>query len=130
MAEECLAEYNERSSVIVTAAFTDEDDAPVTPDSATYRVDDEASRSAIVLSTPISPLSTSASIKVGSEANAIIRPRNRFEIRTVTVEFDYTSATYGAMHGTSVYRYKLWNLYGVVDVASASQSPSASASPS
>jgi hypothetical protein len=126
MANECLDQYNERSSVTITVTFTDEDGASVTPDTATYRIDDEASRTNIQPSTAIGSLSASIDLEITSEQNAIIRPRKPFEIRTVTIEFDYDSGK----HGTAQYKYKLVNLYGVVDVPSASVSPSASASPS
>jgi len=121
MANECLDSYNERATVIVTAVFTDDDGNPVTPDSATYRIDDKASRTNILPATAITPLSTSVDIEITSEQNAIIKRRKASEIRTVTVEFDYDTNK----HGTGQYEYKLVNLYGVVDVASASVSPSA-----
>lgn len=127
MANECLDSFNERSTVVLTVAFTDDDGAAVTPDAASYRVDDRASRTAVLAATAIGSLSTSIDLTITSEQNAIVRPRKAFEIRTVTVEFDYDSS---AKHGTAQYEYKLVNLYGVVDVASASVSPSASASPS
>lgn len=129
MANECLVGFNERSSVTITVTFTDEDGVEVEPDSATYRLDDEAARVNIQPATAISPLSESIELVITSEQNAIIKPRSKFEIRTVTVEWDYTSDN-GPAHGTAEYRYKLLNLYGVVDVMSASVSPSASASPS
>ena len=126
MVNEALDEFNERSSVTVTVTFTDEDGAPVTPSSATWRIDDEASKTNILPATSISPLATSVELEITDEQNAIIKSRKDFEIRTVTVEFDYGADK----HGTAEYKYKLLNLYGVVDVASASVSPSASASPS
>lgn len=127
MAEQCLDERTERSTVIVTVNFIDEDDNPVTPTAATYRIDDKASRTTILAATAIGGLSTSVDLEITPEQNAIIRSRLPFEIRTVTVEWDYDS---GTKHGTAQYEYKLINLYGVVDVASPSVSPSASASPS
>jgi hypothetical protein len=130
MAEECLDEVNERTSFPVTVAFSNEDGNPVTPDLATYRIDDEASRTNIAPVTSVGSLDTSIDILVTSEQNLILRSRRDSEVRIVTVEFDYTSATFGAMHGTSQYRYRLINLRGVVDVASPSMSPSASGSPS
>lgn len=123
--DECLAQFNERSSVTITVTFADEDGVEVEPDSATYRLDDEAARVNIQSATAISSLSESVELVITSEQNAILKSRSKFEIRTVTVEWDY-----GAKHGTAQYRYKLLNLYGVVDVVSASVSPSASASPS
>lgn len=129
MANDCLDTHNERSTFPVVVAFFDENDDPVTPTAATYRIDDEASRTNLVPSTSISPLSTSVDIIITSDQNRIIRSRKPFEIRTLTVEFDYESEN-GPAHATSQYKYKLLNLYGVVDVPSASVSPSASASPS
>lgn len=127
MANECLDAVNERSTHIVTVAFTDADGTAVTPDSATYRIDDRAARTNILSATSIGSLDDTVELTITSEQNAIIRSRKPFEIRTVTVEFDYDG---GTKHGTGQYEYKLVNLYGVVDVASASVSPSASASPS
>ena len=126
MANECLDIHNERSTVIVPVTFTDDAGVAATPDAATYRVDDEANRTNLVPVTAISPLASSVDITITSDQNYIIRSRAKEEIRTVTVEWDYGSGN----HGTAQYRYKLLNLYGVVDVPSASVSPSASASPS
>jgi len=126
MPDECLDEVTERSTYIVRASFFDEDDVAVTPDAATYRIDDEPNRTNIQPATSIGGLSTFVDMEITSDQNFIIKPRAKFEVRTVTVEFDYG----GDKHGTAQYRYKLINLYGVVDVPSASVSPSASASPS
>jgi hypothetical protein len=127
LATECLDSFNERATVVITVAFTDDDGVAVTPDSATYRIDDRASRTNILPATAVGSLASSVDLTITSEQNAIIRSRKPFEIRTMTVEFDYDGST---KHGTAQYEYKLVNLYGVVDVASASVSPSASASPS
>lgn len=126
MTDECLDEWKERSTLVVTVSFFDEDSIPVAPDAATVRIDDQKRRVNIRPQTAISPLGTTAEIEITSDENYIIRPRADYEVRTVTVEFDYGIGR----HGTSEYRYKLVNLYGVVDVPSASVSPSASASPS
>lgn len=129
MADDCLDTCNERATFTIAVSFLDENSVAVTPDSATYRIDDQASRTNIQSATAISPLSTTVDIIITSDQNYIVRSRKPFEIRTVTVEFDYTSEN-GPAHGTAQYKYKLINLYGVVDVPSASLSPSASASPS
>lgn len=127
MAEQYLDERNERTTVIITVNFLDENGDPVTPDSATYRIDDEDNRANILPATAIGSLSDSVDLEITPEQNTIIRRRNDYEIRTVTVEWDYDGST---KHGTAEYKYKLLNLYGVVDVVSPSVSPSASASPS
>lgn len=129
MANDCLFSVNERSDFPLTISFFDEDAVAAIPTAATYRVDDEANRRNLQPSTAISPLSESIDLWIEADWNRIIRSRNKSEIRTVTVEYDYESSE-GSKHATSQYRYKVLNLYGVVDVPSASQSPSASASPS
>lgn len=129
MADECLFEANERSDFPIAVTFLDEDGDPVTPDSATYRIDDEKRRTNIQPATAIGSLASTIDIWITSDQNFIIRSRSKYEVRTVTVEYDYTSDA-GAKHATAKYEYKLINLHGVVDVPSASLSPSASASPS
>lgn len=129
MAEECLDECNERSTLLVAVSFLDADGNAVEPDAATVRIDDERNRTVIRPATAIPTLATTVDIEITSEENRIIKPRAKFEIRTVTVEFDYTAGS-GTRHGTAQYKYRLLNLYGVVDVPSPSVSPSASASPS
>lgn len=126
MADECLDECNERSTWLVDVAFFDDDGAPVTPSAATVRIDDEKNRTNIRPATAIGSLNTTVTLEITADENYIIRPRAKYEVRTVTVGFDYGVGR----HGNTEYRYKVINLYGVVDVPSASMSPSASASPS
>ena len=127
MSEECLFECNERSTVVLAVTFADENGDPVTPDSATYRIDDRQRRTNLFTATAFPSLGASVDLEIHSDYNRILRSRSDYEIRTVTVEFDYDG---GSKHGTAEYRYKVINLYGVVTVPSASVSPSASASPS
>ncbi len=129
MAEDCLFEVNERSDFPLTVSFFDEDAVAATPTAATYRVDDEQNKTNLQPATAFPSLDESVDLWMESDWNRIIRPRNKSEIRTVTVEYDYESID-GSKHATSQYRYRVNNLYGVVDAASASLSPSASASPS
>lgn len=127
MSDECLNEVNERSTYFITVSFLDEDGDPVTPDSATYRLDNlTRPKTNILPATAFPSLSTSVDIIVTSDQNQIYGSRNAYEVREMTVEFDYD----GDKHGTAKYTYKVLNLYGVVTVPSASVSPSASASPS
>jgi hypothetical protein len=126
MAEECLDEVNERSTLMLTVSFFDEDSVAVTPDAATYRIDDPTSRTNILPATAITPLGVTADLEITSDENRVIRSRSASEVRVLTVEFDYGTGK----HGTAEYRYRVLNLYGVVTVPSASVSPSSSASPS
>lgn len=129
MAQECLFEVNERTAFPLAVAFLDEDSLPVVPTSATYRIDDEANRTNIQPSTNFPSLASSVDLWITSDQNFIIRPRSVYEVRTVTVSYSYESDN-GPTPATAQYKYKLVNLYGVVDVPSASLSPSSSASPS
>lgn len=129
MANECLTEVNERTAFPIAVSFFDENSDPVTPTSATYRIDDEASKIAILPVTSFPSLSTTVDLWITSDQNFIVKPRSKSEIRTVTVQYTYESEN-GPTPATAQYRYKLMNLYGVVDVPSASMSPSSSASPS
>lgn len=129
MANECLFSVNERSDFALAVSFLDEDGVAVVPTAATYRIDDQLSRRSIQSSTAFPSLASSVDLWITSDQNFIIKSRSAYEIRTVTVEYDYESDD-GPKHGTAEYRYKLVNLYGVVDVPSASVSPSSSVSPS
>lgn len=129
MAQECLDEINERTAFPLAVSFLDENSAPVTPTSATYRIDDEASKTAILGTAAFPSLSDTVDLWITSDQNFIVRPRSKSEIRTVTVQYVYESEN-GPTPATAQYKYKLINLYGVVDVPSASMSPSSSASPS
>lgn len=129
MANECLFEVNERTSFPIRVSFLDEDSVAVIPTAATYRIDDEANRTNIQPSTSFPSLASSVDLWITSDQNFIIRPRSVYEIRTVTVSYTYESDN-GPTPATAQYRYKLLNLYGVVDVPSASVSPSSSVSPS
>lgn len=127
MANECLFEVNERTSFPLAVAFLDENSDPVSPTSATYRIDDEASKTAILPVTAFPSLSTTVDLWITSDQNFIVKPRSKYEIRTVTVQYEYESDN-GPTPATAQYQYRVKNLYGVVDVPSASLSPSSSAS--
>lgn len=129
MANECLFEVSERTAFPLAVSFVDENNDPVVPTSATYRIDDEASKTAILPVTNFPALATSVDLWITSDQNFIVKPRSKSEIRTVTVQYEYESDN-GLTPATAQYKYKLLNLYGVVDVPSASMSPSSSASPS
>src|SRR5678815_202403 len=129
MANECLIEVNERTSFPLQVSFLDENNDPVVPTSATYRIDDEASKTAILPVTNFPSLATSVDLWITSDQNFIVKSRSKFEIRTVTVQYVYESDN-GTTPATAEYKYRVNNLYGVVDQPSASQSPSSSESPS
>jgi len=129
MVDDCLFSVNERSDFPLAVSFFDQDAVAVTPTAATYRVDDEQNKTNLQPVTAFPTLGDVVDLWMESDWNRIIKPRHLSEIRTVTVEYDYETEE-GSKHATSQYRYRVNNLYGVVDVASPSMSPSASASPS
>ena len=104
-----LTSVNEMTTLVLTLAFFDEDDAPVTPTAATYRVDDVGSGTAIVASTALTGLSTTKELEITSLQNAMVTATNSLEQRVVTVGFDYGSGR----HANEEYRYYVKNLSGV-----------------
>jgi len=123
--------FNERSTVLVTVAWYDADDAPVTPTTAAYRVDDVRSGVNIVPSTAITGLSTTNEIEITPSQNTVLDYRREFEQHAVTVTFTFGGG--GSRQGTARYVFAVNNLPKVdsPDVsASASVSPSSSLSPS
>lgn len=132
MADECLDECKERATWFVDVAFFDEDGVPATPTAATVRIDDVTRpRQGVEIrgQTPILSLASTITIRVESSENRILNSRRPFEVREVTVEFDYLADS-GSAHGVTSYKYKVINLYGVPLPSSPSQSPSESQSPS
>ena len=129
MSNECLFEVSERTAFPLAVSFVDENNDPVVPTSATYRIDDEASKTAILGVTNFPTLDDTVDLWITSDQNFIVKLRSKFEVRTVTVQYIYESEN-GPTPATAQYKYKVVNLYGVVDVPSPSQSPSSSSSPS
>lgn len=116
-----LATVNERTTMILTVHFYDEDGLPVTPDSASYRIDAPNEGLEILGTTEITPLDPTPDLVITSSQNAC-RSSAPWSERVVTVEWVYALTK----RGTEEYRYKIKNLYGV-DSPSPSPSPSPSA---
>ena len=117
---------NERSTSILSVSFFDEDDVAVVPASATYRIDDVQSGTAILAATVIGVLAVSVNLHITEEQNRILTESHPYESRRVTVSFRYGAGS--AKRGTDEYIYRIKNLYGITTAASASASSSASAS--
>ena len=103
-----LLQVNEKSTMIVTVSFFDDDDVAVIPTAATYRID-TATGSVIKASGAIGSLATSVDIEVTSAQNAIVTAGTALEEHVLTVEFDYGASR----HGTDEYRWLVKNLQGV-----------------
>jgi hypothetical protein len=99
---------NSNKSYTLTADFTDENDEPVTPLSARYRIDDEASGTARRAWTPIPVAGPSADIVISRTENAMVNAASAEEIRVVTVDFTYSEDR----GGPDEYRYALKNIKG------------------
>jgi hypothetical protein len=104
-----MDQVNERTSSRVTVGFFDEDDLPVVPSSGSYRIDDEASRSAIVGMCAFASLASSGIINITPAQNRILDEANHHEDRLITVSFGYGTG----QQGTDEHRYRIINLYGV-----------------
>src|SRR5689334_1340788 len=102
-----LDQWNEKSTMPLVVSFFDDSGAPVTPNTATYRIDDQMSGTAILASTSITGLSTVNELIVTSTQNRILNDANVQELRSITVEFDYNGST---RHGTAEYVYALKNM--------------------
>jgi hypothetical protein len=101
---------NEKTTCIVTFTFTDEDNNPVTPTAATYRIDDVQTGTSIVTTTGFTPLSSTYDLEVQYSNNKIINTSSVTEYRNITVDFTYGA---GNKHGTSEYVFGVKNLKGV-----------------
>jgi hypothetical protein len=121
-----MDEINERCTYILTVSFYDEDDLPVVPNSATYRIDDVTTGTLIVATKAFPSLAASVDVEITKGQNSMIAENHAFETRRVTVVFSYGAAR----QGTDEYLYKVRNLPGVSIIASASLSASVSASAS
>ena len=104
-----MDEVNERTTPVITVAFTDEDDEAVTPTAATYQIDDFGSGTEILAETEIESLDTSISLTLTQAQTRILDETHYYEIRRITVKFDYGSSK----HGNKRYLLKVKNLSAV-----------------
>lgn len=82
---------NERGTWISTIAFTDEDNAAVTPTLAKYRIDDIGSGAAVRENTVISSLSTSVEINWTEADTQILDSSQPYETRKLTVWYEWAT---------------------------------------
>jgi hypothetical protein len=110
-----LKKVNEKTTPRLKVSFFDDQDPPaaVTPLTATYRVDDEKSRTNIVAATSITGLAKVIYLKLTVAATTISNDDNEFENRIVTVDFTFNDDAGVARRGTSEYKFMVLNLLGV-----------------
>src|SRR5437868_2564113 len=101
-----MPSYNLGSTWYLTPTFKDRDGDPAIPTTATYRVDDLKSRTAIVAETAFADGTAHPEIELQSAVNQMVNEDLDSEVHVVTVR-----ATYGA--GDAVedqYQFVLMNL--------------------
>jgi hypothetical protein len=101
-----MEEVNEKTTSFVMLTFKNEDGVAVTPDSLTYRLDDEASGEELIEDTVVVPSSTSYTVTIPSATNTILNDDKKFEIKIFTASFTFSTTKVG----TAEYKYKLLNL--------------------
>lgn len=104
-----LTTINEKTTLLVTAAFFDEDGIAATPTAATYRLHDRSSGNVIVDTTALTGLSTTKVIEITSAQNALVNAAASTEEHVLTLEWDYGSGR----HGTDEYAWLVRGLVGV-----------------
>ena len=100
---------NEQTTMLVDVYFWDEDGVAVTPDSATYRLDNAETGSLILAATSMGAMATMKTLNITPAQNAILDASHRFETHVVTVDWTYNTTR----HGTDEYRYTVKNLIGI-----------------
>ena len=104
-----LTTINEKTTLLVTAAFFDEDGIAATPSAATYRIHDRGTGTVIKAVTALTGLSTTKQIEITSAENAMVVAGAATEEHVLTLEWDYGAGR----HGTDEYRWLVRNLVGV-----------------
>jgi hypothetical protein len=88
-------EINERTTPTIVVTFKDENGNPVIPGAGYYRIDDHLSETEILDETAIPGLDTSVEIVLTQEQTRILDDANEYEIRRLTVRWDYGSDRHG-----------------------------------
>lgn len=118
-----MDEVNEKTTYILTINFYDEDNLPVVPATAKYRIDDVTTGTVIKGSATVGAvMASSMDVEIPADLNGLVSDDHPYETRRVTVKFTYGSGK----QGTDDYQYKIRNLPDITPSASASASASAS----
>lgn len=80
---------NEKSTYLINLVFKDEAGNLIAPNTATYRIDDVDSGTAILAETTFIPSSSSHDLIVTAAQNAILDATKDYERRLVTVKITY-----------------------------------------
>jgi hypothetical protein len=99
---------NEATTYVVTVSFFDQDNEPVAPDVAAYRLDDESSNTVILDWTSIASPTEATDVIITSAQNTMVSANSESEVHILTVYFTYGGVA--SLVGTAEYRYMLINL--------------------
>lgn len=92
------------TSLSLDLEFTDQDDGPVTPTSASYRIQDQ-SGAEVLASTPFAPAGATHTLEIPGNLNGIVTAGAKYERKRVTVTFAYG----GVFSGSNTYDYTVRN---------------------
>jgi hypothetical protein len=107
---------NEGSNWLTEVFFVDDENQPVVPQAVQYRIDDVGSLAEIrpleEVALPIE-VQTSLKIKWDSSDTIIVDESNPFELRRMTVTWQYTDSDDEPQGGSAQYLLQVRNLQGV-----------------
>jgi hypothetical protein len=106
-----ILDVNEGTTVILNAAFEDEDGDPVIPEAVSYAIYDVSSETYVLAKTTIAVglLDDEIDIEITAAQNAIIDNTKKYELRIVSVDFTYSTSK----HGTNEYQFRIKNLVSI-----------------
>jgi len=112
-----IDEVKERSLKVINIAFVDEDGNPVTPTSASYRIDDVGSDVEVRGNTAISIVAPATDVDVPLTASdtSILDETRAYETKRLTYSWTYNTATSPSVEAddNDEYLYNVVNLKGV-----------------
>jgi hypothetical protein len=91
-----MIETNEKSTLVITVTFKDENNELVIPTSAEYRIDDVNSGNMIRDWTPMPSLASSVDIVISASESSIIASKRIYEDKELTVRFTYSANKAGS----------------------------------
>jgi len=105
---------NEGTTSYLEIVFKNEAGVGVTPLTATYRIDDVLSGTAIRAITPFSPSSPTYVLRIAEGDNKILDTTKEYEERLVTLTYTYTDTQSQTATRNAEYNYKVKNLKKIV----------------
>jgi hypothetical protein len=97
---------NEKTTYVVNLAFKDENEAPVTPNSAQYSLYNYTANFNVKDLTTITITGSNVDLEIPYSDNSIIKSTNDYEVMLLTVQYVFDTDK----RGTSEHRYLIKNL--------------------